>query len=95
MLSVSFILSNTQEMNKIYSQNFETLKYNISNEPNDILLDNANVPDLNFFSKNIRNKDRVYFSKRNWQFYTKTSHMFLFDIEGDFDFNLLDHDISK
>ena len=42
------------------SWNFETLKCNISNESNDILLNNAYDPDLNFFSKNIKNLDTVY-----------------------------------
>ena len=42
------------------SWNLEILKYNISNESNDILLDNAYDPDLNFFSKNVKNLDMVY-----------------------------------
>ena len=42
------------------SWNFETLKCNISNESNDILLNNAYDPDLNFFSKNVKNLDTVY-----------------------------------
>ena len=38
----------------------ETPKYNISNESNDILLDNAYDPDLIFFSKNGKHVDTVY-----------------------------------
>ena len=52
--------SNIQEIRGIDSWNFETLKYNISNESNDILLNNAYDPDLNFFSKNVKNLDTVY-----------------------------------
>ena len=36
---------NIQEIHGNFSCNFETLKYNISNESNDILLDNAYDPD--------------------------------------------------
>ena len=36
------------------------MKYNKSNESNDILLDNAYDTDLNFFSKNVKNLDMVY-----------------------------------
>ena len=52
--------SNIQEIRGTDSWNFETLKYNISNESNDILLNNAYDPDLNFFSKNVKNLDMVY-----------------------------------
>ena len=38
---------NMQEIQGTDSWNFETLKYNISNESNYILLDNAYDPDLN------------------------------------------------
>ena len=38
----------------------ETPKYYISNESNDILLDNAYDPDLIFFSKNGKHVDTVY-----------------------------------
>ena len=41
---------NIQEIGGTDSWNFETLKYNISNESNDILPDNAYDPDLNFFN---------------------------------------------
>ena len=51
---------NIQEIHGTDSWNFETLQYNISNESNDILLDNAYDPDLNFFSKNVKNLDMVY-----------------------------------
>ena len=37
---------NTQEIRGPDSWNFETLKYNISNESNDILLDNAYDPEF-------------------------------------------------
>ena len=46
---------NIQEIRGTDSWNFETLKYNISNESNYILLDNAYDPGLNFFSKNVKN----------------------------------------
>ena len=52
--------SNIQEIRGTDSWNFETLKYNITNESHDILLNNAYDPDLNFFSKNIKNLDTVY-----------------------------------
>ena len=51
---------NIQEICGTDSWNFETLKCNISNESTDILLDNACDPDLNFFSKNVKNLDMVY-----------------------------------
>ena len=40
---------NTQEIRRSDSSNFETLKYNISNDSSDILLDNAHDADLSFF----------------------------------------------
>ena len=52
--------SNIQEIRRTDSWNFETLKYNISNKSNDILLNNAYDPDSNFFSKNVKNLDTVY-----------------------------------
>ena len=51
---------NIQEIRRTDSWNFETLKYNISNESNNILLDNAYDPELIFFSKNVKNLDTVY-----------------------------------
>ena len=51
---------NTKEICRPDSSNFETLKCNISNDSNDILLYNACDPDLNFFSKNVKNLDTVY-----------------------------------
>ena len=51
---------NTQEIRGSDSWNFENLKYNISSESNDILLDNAYDPDLNFFSKNVKSLEKVY-----------------------------------
>ena len=53
---------NTQEIDGFVSRNFEFLKYNISNEWNDILLDNSYGPDLNFFCKNVKNLETVYVS---------------------------------
>ena len=52
--------SNIQEIRGTDSWNFETLKYNITNESNDILLNNAYDPDLNFFSMNVKNLDTMY-----------------------------------
>ena len=40
---------NTEDIHGSDSQNFETFKYNISNGSNDILLDDANDPDLKNF----------------------------------------------
>ena len=37
-----------------------TDSWNVSNESNDILLDNVCDPDFNFFSKNVKNLDTVY-----------------------------------
>ena len=51
---------NTQEIRGSDFWNFETLKYNISNESSDILLDNAYDPDVDFVSKNVKNLDTVY-----------------------------------
>ena len=51
---------NIQEICVTDSWNFETLKGNILNKSNDSLLDNAYDPDLNFFSKNVKNLDTVY-----------------------------------
>ena len=56
---------NIQEIRGTDSWNFETLKYNISNESNDILLGNAYDPDLNFFSTNFKNLDTVYVFRRH------------------------------
>ena len=41
--------SNTQEIGRSDSSNFETLKYNVSNDSSYILLDNAHDADLIFF----------------------------------------------
>ena len=49
---------NTQVIRGFDCWSFENLKYNISNESNDILLRNAYDP--NFFSKNVKNLDPVY-----------------------------------
>ena len=51
---------NIQEICGTDSWNFETLKDNISNKSNDILLDKSYDPDLNFFSKNVKNLGTVY-----------------------------------
>ena len=58
---------NTQEICRYDSRNFETFKYNISNESNYGLLDNAYDSDLNFFSKNVKNLDTVYVSPEDFQ----------------------------
>ena len=51
---------NVKEIRETDSWNFETLKHNMSNESNDILLDNAYDPDLIFFSKNVKNLYTMY-----------------------------------
>ena len=58
---------NTQEICRYDSRNFETFKYNISNESNYGLLDNAYDSDLNFFSKNVKNLDTVYVLPEDFQ----------------------------
>ena len=40
----------TEEVKEFASSNFETLKYNLVNESDDILLDSACDPDLNVFN---------------------------------------------
>ena len=51
---------NTNKQNKTeYSpQNFQSLKYSLLDGIGDILLDNSCNPDLNLFSKNIKNLDK-------------------------------------
>ena len=53
---------NTNKQNKIEygSQNFESLKCSFLDDNDDILLDNSCDPDLNLFSKNIKNLDTTY-----------------------------------
>ena len=41
-------------------QNFESLKYSLLDDNDDILLDNSSDPDLNLFSKNTKNLDTRY-----------------------------------
>ena len=45
---------NIQAIRGTDSSNFETVKYNISNESNDILLDNVYDPDLRFSVKMLK-----------------------------------------
>ena len=49
---------NIQEIRGTDSWNFETLKYNISNKSNDILLDNAYDPDLFFSARKLKIQTR-------------------------------------
>ena len=42
------------------SLNFESLKYSLLDDNDDILLDSSCDPDLNFFKNNIRNLDTTY-----------------------------------
>ena len=42
------------------SWKFQTLKYNLSNESNDILRNNSYDPELIFFSKNVKNLHTMY-----------------------------------
>ena len=58
---------NTQEIRGSDSWDFETPKYNILNESNDILLDNAYDPDLRSFSKNVKNLDTEYVLPEDFQ----------------------------
>ena len=58
---------NKKEIRGTDSWNFKTLKYNILNESNDILLDNAYDPDLNFFNKNVKNLDTVHVLPEDFQ----------------------------
>ena len=57
---------NTQEISGFDFRNFETLKYNISNESNDILLDDPYDPDLSYFSKKVKNLDAMYLSPEDF-----------------------------
>ena len=57
---------NTQKICGSDSSNFETSKYYISNESNDILLDDPYDPDLNFFSKNVKKLDMMYVSPEDF-----------------------------
>ena len=54
------INTNTQEIRGSDSWNFETLKYTILNESNDILLYSTYDPDLHSFSKSVKNLDKEY-----------------------------------
>ena len=45
---------NIKEIGGTGSWNFETLKYNIPNESNDVLLDNAYDPDLIFSARMLK-----------------------------------------
>ena len=53
---------NTNKQNKIeYSpQSFESLKFSLLDDNDDILLNNSCDPDLNLFSENIKNLDTTY-----------------------------------
>ena len=53
---------NTNKQNKIeYSpQSFESLKFSLLDDNDDVLLNNSCDPDLNLFSENIKNLDRTY-----------------------------------
>ena len=70
---------NTQEIDGFVSRNFEFLKYNISNEWNDILLDNSYDPDLNFFCKNVKNLETVCFIRGYAWFSRKDSNRLIFN----------------
>ena len=50
---------NTKEKYDTESENFEALKYNISDNT-DILLDDSCNPDVNFFNKNFQSLDTPY-----------------------------------
>ena len=54
---------NANEVSKVEyeSLNFESLKYSLLDDNDDILLDTSCDPDLNFFKNNIRNLDTKYF----------------------------------
>ena len=51
--------ANTKEKYDNETKNFETLKYNISDNT-DILLDDSCDPDVNFFDKNFQSLDTPY-----------------------------------
>ena len=53
---------NTNKQNKIeYSpQSFESLKFSLLDDNDDVLLNNSCDPDLNLFSENIKNLDTTY-----------------------------------
>ena len=58
---------NVQVIRRTDSWNFETLKYNISNKSNDILLDNAYDPDLIFSARMLKNLDTMYVLPEEFQ----------------------------
>ena len=72
--------SNTKEIRQFASKNFETLKYIISNESNDILLDNAYRLDLYFFSMNVSNLDTSYISTEDFHYFPEKTVTDLFSI---------------
>ena len=51
--------ANTKEKYDNETKNFETLKYNISDNT-DILLDDSCIPDVNFFNKKFQSLDTPY-----------------------------------
>ena len=58
---------NIKEIGGTGSWNFETLKYNIPNESNDVLLDNAYDPDLIFSARMLKNLDTMYVLPEEFQ----------------------------
>ena len=70
----------TEEVKEFASSNFETLKYNLVSESDDILLDSACDPDLNFSNKYVKNFDTKYLSPDDFKDFIEKPVTNLFSI---------------
>ena len=70
----------TEEVKEFASSNFETLKYNLVNESDDILLDSACDPDLNFFNKYVKIFDTKYLSPGDFKDFIEKTITNLFSV---------------
>ena len=70
----------TEEVKEFASSNFETLKYNLANESDDILLDSTCDTDLNFFNKYVKNFGTKYLSPEDFKDFIERPVTNLFSI---------------
>ena len=70
----------TEEVKEFASSNFETLKYNLVNESDDILLDSSCDPYLNVFNKYVKNFDTKYLSPDDFKDFIEKPVTNLFSI---------------
>ena len=70
----------TEEVKEFASSIFETLKHNLVNESDYILLDSACDPDLNFFNKYVKNFDTKYLSPGDLKYFIEKPVTNLFSI---------------